>query len=228
MKEIITIFTNPAGIQFILITVTAILAIAFAIWLLSFRNPVHAALCLIGNFVCLAVIYIMLGSFLMGVVQLVVYAGAIMVLFLFVIMFFFTPSLESKYESNPMKNTVIWGISLGLVLFLLISYFFWLAPNKAGSSVTDSKIRYRPQFNLNEGLHRNRAASSENSPVVIEAKGGPLVVTAFELLNKNIVAFELVSLLLLAAIIGSVVLVKQLSTNPSSVINSSEKENTNL
>ena len=50
------------------------------------RNAVHSALLLIVNFFCLAVFFLMLGSPFLFVVQIIVYAGAIMVLFLFVIM----------------------------------------------------------------------------------------------------------------------------------------------
>lgn len=64
----------------------AILAVLFAVGMLLSENAVHSALFLIGNFGCVAVLYLMLNAPFIGMVQIAVYAGAIMVLFLFVIM----------------------------------------------------------------------------------------------------------------------------------------------
>jgi len=66
--------------------VFAPISIASAIGMLVMRNAVHAALFLIVNFFCLAVMYLLLDAPFLFAVQIIVYAGAIMVLFLFVIM----------------------------------------------------------------------------------------------------------------------------------------------
>jgi NADH-quinone oxidoreductase subunit J len=62
------------------------LALLFAVLMLSTENAVHSALCLIANFGCVAFIFLMLDAPFLSMVQIAVYAGAIMVLFLFVIM----------------------------------------------------------------------------------------------------------------------------------------------
>ena len=64
----------------------AILAVVFAALMLLSKNAVHSAMYLIGNFGCVAVLYLLLNAPFIGMVQIAVYAGAIMVLFLFVIM----------------------------------------------------------------------------------------------------------------------------------------------
>src|SRR5205809_7637858 len=61
-------------------------AVLAAIAMLFMRNAVHSALLLVVNFFCLAVFFLILGSPFLFVVQIIVYAGAIMVLFLFVVM----------------------------------------------------------------------------------------------------------------------------------------------
>jgi NADH-quinone oxidoreductase subunit J len=66
--------------------VFAPISIASAIGMLLVRNAIHAALFLVVNFFCLAVFYLLLDAPFLFAVQIVVYAGAIMVLFLFVIM----------------------------------------------------------------------------------------------------------------------------------------------
>ena len=70
----------------ILFWVFAPISVASAIAMLVMRNAVHSALFLIVNFFCLALFYLILGATFLFAVQIIVYAGAIMVLFLFVIM----------------------------------------------------------------------------------------------------------------------------------------------
>jgi NADH-quinone oxidoreductase subunit J len=60
--------------------------VAFASGVLLFRSPVHAAMSLVAAFFCLAGIYVLLVAHLIAFMQILVYAGAVMVLFLFVIM----------------------------------------------------------------------------------------------------------------------------------------------
>ena len=64
----------------------ALLMIVFAVGVVTLRKPVHAALSLVGTLLTLAVTYITLDAHFLGAIQVIVYAGAIMVLFLFVIM----------------------------------------------------------------------------------------------------------------------------------------------
>lgn len=70
----------------ILFIVVGVLAVAAAVGMLLTKKAVHSALFLIANFICVAVIYLMLDAAFLAMVQIAVYAGAIMVLFLFVIM----------------------------------------------------------------------------------------------------------------------------------------------
>ncbi|NNC86940.1 MAG: NADH-quinone oxidoreductase subunit J [Akkermansiaceae bacterium] len=64
----------------------AILAVAGAVALVCFRNPVSSAMAMVASFVGLAALFVGLNAFFVGVIQILVYAGAIMVLFLFIIM----------------------------------------------------------------------------------------------------------------------------------------------
>ena len=70
----------------ILFLILAVIAVMAALGMLTSRNAVHSALFLVLNFVTIAVFYIVLNAPFMAMVQVTVYAGAIMVLFLFVIM----------------------------------------------------------------------------------------------------------------------------------------------
>jgi NADH-quinone oxidoreductase subunit J len=84
------------------------------------RNPVHSALCLVVVFVCLALLYVLLGAEFLAAVQVIVYAGAIMVLFLFVIMLL---NLEAEARSQGLSRTAFRACSMvgaGLLLLLLL------------------------------------------------------------------------------------------------------------
>jgi NADH-quinone oxidoreductase subunit J len=99
--------------------VVAPIAIGSAIAMILQRNAVHAALLLILNFFCLAVFYLVLGAELLFAVQIVVYAGAIMVLFLFVIMLLGVdqnvPSVERLKGQRPLAIVLGVGVVLEIV-----------------------------------------------------------------------------------------------------------------
>jgi NADH-quinone oxidoreductase subunit J len=72
--------------EFVLFVILAPLSLGAAISVIALRQPVHAALMLVLNFFTIAVLYAILEAQFLAVVQVIVYAGAIMVLFLFVLM----------------------------------------------------------------------------------------------------------------------------------------------
>ena len=67
-------------------TIFGIVAVAAAVLMVAFRNPVHSALSLVATLFCIAGLFVLLKAHFLAAVQIIVYAGAIMVLFLFVIM----------------------------------------------------------------------------------------------------------------------------------------------
>src|SRR3990170_622869 len=95
--------------------VFAPISAASAIAMLFQRNAVHAALFLIVNFFTLAVFYLVLGAPFLFAVQIIVYAGAIMVLFLFVIMLLGVDRGESLRERLAGQRPL--AIGLGLAMF---------------------------------------------------------------------------------------------------------------
>ncbi|MEZ5405159.1 MAG: NADH-quinone oxidoreductase subunit J [Verrucomicrobiia bacterium] len=74
------------GLSEILFWVFSALGVAAALMVMMNRNPVASALCLVLTMVFVAALMILLGAFFLGTIQILVYAGAVMVLFLFIIM----------------------------------------------------------------------------------------------------------------------------------------------
>lgn len=95
----------------------ALVALIGASGVILSRNAVHSALFLLLNFVVFAVFYIMLGAQLLGVVQVIVYAGAIVVLFLFVVMLI-------GGDIGPIRSGLrrygCWAAVVAMAVFLLI------------------------------------------------------------------------------------------------------------
>lgn len=104
--------------ELIVLIVLTIIAIASAVGLLTSRNAIYAALFLIMNFGAVAVMYLLLNAPFLAIVQISVYAGAIMVLFLFVIMLL---GAEREVDVERRKS-MRWQrpLALGLGVLLLI------------------------------------------------------------------------------------------------------------
>jgi NADH-quinone oxidoreductase subunit J len=94
----------------ILFWVMAPVALGSAILMIRARNAVHAALLLVLNFFALAVFYVLLDAEFLAAVQVIVYAGAIMVLFLFVIM------LLGVDRREPLEDPIRWQTPAAIVL----------------------------------------------------------------------------------------------------------------
>lgn len=98
----------------------AIIAIGGAIAMITHRNPVYSALFLVLNMVSLAGIYLLLKAQFLAIIQILVYAGAIMVLFLFVIMLLNMQREEQLFRA--VRTRYILGFLLGAVILSQILY----------------------------------------------------------------------------------------------------------
>jgi len=96
--------------------VFAPIAVAAAIGMLVTRSVVYAALFLVVNFGCIAVMYLVLDAAFLFAVQIIVYAGAIMVLFLFVIMLLGVDRIEVRSERLWLQRPIAIVLAIGFVL----------------------------------------------------------------------------------------------------------------
>src|SRR5690349_23806052 len=79
----------------------AFACIASALGVISFRNPFFSALALIGNLASLAVLYLLLGGEFVAAAQILVYGGAVMVMFLFVIAYLGDRTGQAPWAGGP-------------------------------------------------------------------------------------------------------------------------------
>ena len=102
----------------ILFIIVALIAVGASIAMIVSRNAVHSALFLILNFAAMAVFYLLLNAPFIAMVQITVYAGAIMVLFLFVIMLLGAERTRSQLlPSNSWQR--VWAVVFAVMLVVL-------------------------------------------------------------------------------------------------------------
>ena len=98
--------------------ILSLMAIMFALMVVFTRSPVNSVLYLVLTFFCIAGHYLLLNAQFLAVVHIVVYAGAIMVLFLFIIML-----MNLDQDNEPRKHIVTRGIAAvigGMLLFVMV------------------------------------------------------------------------------------------------------------
>src|SRR5687768_17205800 len=156
-----------------------VIAIASALAFVTRRSPVAAALWLVNTMFSLAAIYVMLDAQFIAAMQVLVYAGAIMVVFLFVVMLLNLGHASEIADAKGKAPVIVAGL-IGLILL-------------AELAVISGRVA--PEFKVPAGF-----AQAEMN------KYGAVGSVAWPLFNEYLLAFELTSVLLLVAIAGSVVL----------------------
>jgi NADH-quinone oxidoreductase subunit J len=159
-------------------------AIGSALAMVTRRNPVACAMWLIGTFFSVAAIYTLLGAFFIGIVQILVYAGAIMVLFLFVIML-----LNQGNEYEPDIRGTAWKIMAGGAALLIIAFL---------GRVFGGDLP-RP-LGMEAGPQALATATAERG--VVGVIGVPLY-------TDFLVPLQATAILLLVSVVGAVVLAKR-------------------
>ncbi|MFC1563802.1 NADH-quinone oxidoreductase subunit J [candidate division KSB1 bacterium] len=158
----------------------AIISIAAALMVVISRNPVHSALFLIVTFFCIAGLFALLNAHFLAVIQVLVYTGAIMVLFLFVIMLL---NLKAEsFEFEKLLNLKILGVGAGA--FLLFEMLFFIIKSSS---------------NISSAGDVSEAMLQEGNTKMV----GKLLFTDY------LLPFEITSILLIVAIVGAVVLAKK-------------------
>jgi NADH-quinone oxidoreductase subunit J len=166
------------GFQWLVFLGAAFASILASLLVITRKNPIHSALFLVLTFLCVAVLYLLLYSQFIAIIQVVVYAGAIVMLIVFVIMLL---DLEQELRSGLklFYSKVIGGLLTVLFLFGIMYSVVAKSPTgKMGSYVPD-KV-------------------SANVKAVGEM-----------LLTQYLFPFEIVSVLLVAAVVGAVILSKK-------------------
>lgn len=163
----------------IVFLVLSLVAVSSALGMISSRNAVYSALFLVLNFVTVAVFYLLLGAPFIAMSQITVYAGAIMVLFLFVIMLL-------GAENPASVNSLPWQKPLAVLLAIVLA--------------VESTYLIFARARLNTIIAAPDAAVNSMES---------LREMAMTLFNQFLLPFEVTSILLLVAMVGAIVIAKQ-------------------
>jgi len=182
----------------------AVLAVAAALLCITRNSPVASALWLVVTLFALAALFVILDAQFIAVLQVLVYAGAIMVLFLFVIM------LLNLGRRDPSDKKGVVGVAVAAVLGGVLA-FQLLAPVSAADDpkrACNALGQAAPPACL--GLPDTvLAALPQDALARLQQQQGMVGAVARPLFSTYLLPFEITSMLLLAAIVGAVVLAKR-------------------
>jgi NADH-quinone oxidoreductase subunit J len=164
----------------VLFLVFAALSVVGGIATVTRRNVVHALLFLVFTFFNVAAIFFLSQAYFLAVVQILVYAGAIMVLFLFVIMLLNLRTFEREEQTHRKQRWV----ALGLSVLVLAEFVVVLA----GITFT---------------------SAHGGSPAAIAAAGGSTKAFSRALFTEMLLPFEIASMVLLVAMVGAIIMVRR-------------------
>ncbi|MFI1204106.1 NADH-quinone oxidoreductase subunit J [Streptomyces sp. BHT-5-2] len=116
MTDLAAAASSGEAVQFWLL---GIVAVAGALCTILMKRAVHSALSLAGTMIVLAVFYLANGAYFLGIVQIVVYTGAIMMLFLFVVMLVGVTAADSLKETLKGQRWLAAGLGLGFGILLI-------------------------------------------------------------------------------------------------------------
>ena len=157
----------------------AVMMTVLSLLVVTRRNPVHSVLLMLLLFVHVAGLYLFLNAEFLAAIQIIIYAGAILVMFLFVIMLL---NLRKEESENRFQKQWIFGIGVSALLVVFLIFIV-------------SKMTVLPPL----GEYSIEAIQSE----------GSLMTIGTVLYTRYLLPFEIASVVLLVAIIGAVVLAKR-------------------
>lgn len=167
-------------LESILFYALAALILGFGVLVVTGRNTVHCVLFLVANLLCVAVVYVLLGAEFLAIIQILVYAGGIVVLYLFVVMLVnLRRPADAPLDARRQSRL---GFALAAVMLAEISAILVYSSAHPATAVANAPA----------------AASGGNTETI-----GMLLYTDY------LVPFEVASMLLLVAMIGAVLLAKK-------------------
>jgi NADH-quinone oxidoreductase subunit J len=202
----------------IIFIVLAVVATLAAIGMVSVKDPVHSALLLVFTLFNLAAVYLLLGAEFLAVVQVLVYAGAIVVLFLFVMMLLQVRPGPSLYKLRFFQNRfgpVIALVFLVEVLLVTFSASFALNggkitdPNNTQAAQVAASVRYSTEGVVPTADAAGNTVGGTGIGLHENVTTGHTALLGKELYSTFLYPFEIASLILLIAAIGAIVIARR-------------------
>ena len=186
---------NLTEIQPILFMILSAVTVGSALLVVLNRNPVASAVFLVLTFFSLAGIYALMNAVFIATMQVLVYAGAIMVLVVFVLMLLnLREETHQEIWSNPAKKTVI--------VLIVIAYSFLLLVSLKATKDSDPTVI----TNITSPNYEYKLSDTPESKVTVTGNTAAVGASTF---IDYLLPFEIISILLLVAVIGAVIIAKK-------------------
>src|SRR5262245_42694912 len=156
--------------------------LGFAVMVVSTKDTVHSVLFLVLDFLFVAALYVLLGAPFLAAIQILVYAGGIVVLYLFVVMLVNLKRPPEEYRDPSRKSKLGFGLAAGILIELAAVAFI--------------------------GYGRSAPVLADTAAAAAPAMGNTEQV-GWLLYTNYLIPFEIASMLLLVAMIGAIVLAKR-------------------
>jgi NADH-quinone oxidoreductase subunit J len=156
----------------------SLVSIVAGVLTVALRNPVHCGLALLTLLLHVAGLFVLLNAEFIFAVQIIVYAGAILVLYLFVLMLL-NLKTEERYLHSPRAVTLF--VSMAVIMGVSLVLLSWLSP-----------------FSGNKG----------DAPTAVVVKEGASYAIGIKMFSDYLLQFEIIGVFLTGAIIGAIVLAK--------------------
>jgi NADH-quinone oxidoreductase subunit J len=172
-----------------------------AIAVIAFRNPVSSALAMVTSFVGLAALFLGLSAFFVGTIQILVYSGAIMVLFLFIIMLL---DLKDEKRRSESFAPLLAGLTLIGIFFIQLVGVLSKNPNKTAPELTAETLA---------AAATNFPKDSKIAETLASGKLPDVHLIGHTLFTGYNLPLQILGVLLLVATVGVVVLSKKSTTS---------------
>ena len=173
----------------IIFYILALVAVSSALMVVTRPNAVHSAMWLVLTFFAVAGLFIMQGAEFIAAVQVLVYAGGIMVLFLFVIMLVSLEKVEGFVRSRSRRTM---AVALALMMVVSVGIAIALAASPRSVPLPDGGLQ--------------ALLPGQDQPETVE---GNMQMVGMALMTSYLLPFELVSVVLMVAVVGAIVLCRQ-------------------
>ncbi|HEX3476292.1 MAG TPA: NADH-quinone oxidoreductase subunit J [Kofleriaceae bacterium] len=185
----------------------ALISVVGALFVISRRNLIAAVMGMVGSFFGIAAIYMMLYARFIAVIQMLVYAGAIMVLFVFVVMILNRPEDEPVAPSGRIGQ-VLGGVAIAFLVWRLILILIHVEP------VNVEVAMNAPQPAPAQCVEWQKADNGGLTCTTERPDWGSIKAVGADLFGPGLFPFEAISILLLVAVVGAIAIARPLREQP--------------
>jgi NADH-quinone oxidoreductase subunit J len=189
----------------------AAVAVGGSLFVITRRNLIAAVMGMVGTFMGVAALYMMLYANFLAVIQVLVYAGAIMVLFVFVVMILNKPE-DEPWALAGLPGKALAGLAMLYLVFRLGSTLWGVKPPESALDAPPPvQVQYGLKTKLVDGKPvKDQTGRVQKEPDIRSLDWGSTSAVGSNLFNQYLFPFEAISILLLVAVVGAIAVARPL------------------